>query len=108
LQCTVFSEEISSAQDVTGWRILNFEDYNALVKRVEDSKEEVTRENEELDPDELVPVSFQGEMRPPPDGLLAILLPFQVEGVSWMYHQEVNDNSCVRGGMLCDEVRQST
>ena len=87
-----------------GWRKLSKDDYDALVRRVEESKEDVRKENEELDPDELVPVSFQGEMRPPPKGLAANLLPFQIEGVSWMHHQEISGKSGVHGGMLCDEV----
>ena len=87
-----------------GWRKLSKDDYDALVRRVEESKEDVKKENEELDPDELVPVSFQGEMRPPPKGLAANLLPFQIEGVSWMHHQEISGESGVHGGMLCDEV----
>jgi DNA repair protein RAD16 len=74
---------------------------------VEESKEEIRQEMEELDPDELVPVSFQGQMRPSPKGLTATLLPFQVEGVSWMHHQEVTGEAGVRGGMLADEVRSN-
>ena len=88
-----------------GWKKLSAEDYADLAQRVDESREEIKKENEELDPDELVPVSFKGEMRPSPPGLDAVLLPFQVEGVSWMYHQEIIGESGVRGGMLCDEVR---
>ena len=87
-----------------GWKKLSPEDYANLAQRVDESREEIKKENEELDPDELVPVSFKGETRPQPPGLDAVLLPFQVEGVSWMHHQEVNGESGVRGGMLCDEV----
>jgi SNF2 family DNA or RNA helicase len=105
LKCSVFSEDVQTPEDVGGWKKLKKEDYNALVERVEESKEEIKKEMEELDPDELVPVTFQGEMRPAPPGLTADLLPFQVEGVSWMYHQELEEESGVRGGMLCDEVR---
>ena len=39
---------------------------------------------------ELVQKAFDGEMRDKPKGLTADLLPFQKEGVSWMYCQEVN------------------
>jgi len=107
LKCAVFSEEVETSQDVGGWRKLSKEDYQALVERVEESKEEIKKENEELDPDELVPVTFQGAMRPTPPELTATLLPFQVEGVSWMYHQEISGDSGVHGGMLCDEVRSA-
>jgi DNA repair protein RAD16 len=60
------------------------------------------RENEEISPDELIQVAFQGEIRKPPPGLTASLLPFQTEGCSWMYHQEVH--SPFRGGILADEM----
>ena len=100
----MFSEEVTCAEDVGGWKKLCKEDYLDLARRVADSVEEIKNENEELDPDELVPVSFQGEMREAPDGLEAMLLPFQIEGVSWMYYQETSGESGVRGGMLCDEV----
>ena len=75
-------------------------DRRLLAARVEDSKEELQKEMEELQPDELVPVVYQGELRPSPPGLTANLLPFQVEGVSWMYQQEQQYN----GGILADEM----
>jgi len=50
----------------------------------------------------LVQKKFQGETRAAPKGLTANLLPFQVEGVSWMYHQEVKES--IRGGILADEM----
>ena len=46
---------------------------------------------------------FQGVTRSPAKGLVADLLPFQVEGVSWMYHQEVHKPE-IRGGILADEM----
>jgi SNF2 family DNA or RNA helicase len=101
----VFSEEIVSAVDIGGWKKLAVDDYEKLVARVEESRIEIEKENEELQPDELVPVSFQGKIRPAPSELAGNLLPFQTEGVSWMYHQEVNE--AIRGGILADEmVRQ--
>ena len=56
----------------------------------------------ELEPDELLPVAFQGEIRKPPDGLKANLLPFQREGTSWMYEQETK--KATKGGILADEM----
>ena len=103
LECAVFSEEVVTAKDVGGYRKLNKQDYKLLVERVEGSKIEIQKENEELDPDELVPVTFQGEIRSSPPGLTATLLPFQVEGTSWMRHQEVNVPEA-RGGILADEM----
>jgi hypothetical protein len=99
LRCSVFSKEVERAEDVGGWRELARADYEALAARVEESKIEVQQENEELNPDELVQVAFQGETRRPPPGLEASLLPFQVEGLSWMYHQEFHVDT-IRGGIL--------
>lgn len=104
MKCAVFSEDVETAQDVGGWKRLSKEDYDILVDRVEESKAEIKKENEELDPDELVPVTFQGELRPAPTGLTANLLPFQEEGVSWMHHQEVGGETGCRGGILADEM----
>ena len=92
-----------TAKDVGGYKKLNKEDFQLLVDRVEASKIEIQKENEELDPDELVPVTFQGEIRSSPPGFTATLLPFQVDGASWMYHQEIHAPSC-RGGILADEM----
>ena len=99
LHCAVFSEEVVTAKDVGGYKKLNKKDFKLLVERVEESKIEIQKENEELHPDELVNVGFQGEMRSPPPGLTATMLPFQVEGSSWMYHQEVHVPEA-RGGIL--------
>ena len=103
VNCAVFSEEVHCGQDIGGWRTIrrtSKEDFEMLCLRVEESKLELEQEQEELSPDELVQVSFQGEMRDPPKGLVGTLLPFQVEGVSWMYHQEVKEE--LRGGILAD------
>jgi hypothetical protein len=99
LHCIVFSEEIACAEDVEGFESLTDEDYAALAKRVDESFKLVQKENEELEPDELVQKTFDGEMRDHPKGLAANLLPFQEEGLSWMYHQERNVED-VRGGIL--------
>jgi hypothetical protein len=103
LHCALFSEDIHQAQDVGGWKKLEQPDFESLARRVEESKMELEKENEEIRPDELVPLAFQGEIRKSPPGLTAVLLPFQVEGASWMYCQEVNlpEN---RGGTLADEM----
>jgi hypothetical protein len=103
LHCALFTEDINQARDVGGWRKLKKADYEALALRVEESKLEMIKENEEIQPDELVQAAFQGEIRKSPPGLTADLLPFQVEGASWMYCQEVNvpEN---RGGTLADEM----
>ena len=102
LRCIVFSEEISCAEDVGGFSKLKSEDYDALVSRVDASASEIKQESEELAPDELVQKEFSGEIRRAPEGLSAELLPFQVEGASWMYHQETRTD--IKGGILADEM----
>ena len=103
LQCAVFTEKIACAEGVAGYECLRDEDYYALAKRVNESFTEIQKEKEELDADELVQKRFEGALRPRPKGLVANLLPFQVEGLSWMYNQEKNEKD-VRGGILADEM----
>lgn len=103
LKCTVFSEEIICAEDVENYADLTDEDYVLLAQQVETSKEKIKEEMEELSPDELVQKAFQGEIRSEPPGLTANLLPFQIEGFSWMRHQEVSEPD-IRGGILADEM----
>ena len=103
LHCATFSEEILTAEDVENYETLNEEDYIRLGEQVEVSKERIKEEREELRPDELVQKSFTGEIRNEPKGLTATLLPFQVEGFSWMRHQEVMEEE-IRGGILADEM----
>jgi len=103
LHCTIFGEEISRLQDVGGWRRLKTADRQLVQDRIEESSILIEKENQELQPDELVQVGFQGEIRDSPKGLAANLLPFQVEGTSWMVHQELHVPS-IRGGILADEM----
>eukprot|EP00529_Nitzschia_sp_RCC80_P032990 CAMPEP_0113473798 /NCGR_PEP_ID=MMETSP0014_2-20120614/18237_1 /TAXON_ID=2857 /ORGANISM="Nitzschia sp." /LENGTH=129 /DNA_ID=CAMNT_0000366591 /DNA_START=131 /DNA_END=517 /DNA_ORIENTATION=+ /assembly_acc=CAM_ASM_000159 len=86
---------------VGGWRRLKESDRKRLEAQVHESVRLVEQENEELDADELVQAEFKGETRSSPPGLAATLLPFQVEGVSWMYCQEIEN---VKGGILADEM----
>ena len=106
LRCTVFGEQIVRLQDVGGWRRLKKDDRQVLHDRVEESKVLIEKENQELQPDELVQIAFKGEIRGPPKGLSANLLPFQVEGQSWMVHQEIHVPE-IRGGILADEMVSS-
>lgn len=103
LECAIFSQEIQTMDDVGGCRQLQPNDQELVSLRIEESKVEVLQENEELEPDELVQTAFAGEMRTAPPGLSGNLLPFQKEGVSWMYHQEVHVPE-IRGGILADEM----
>jgi DNA repair protein RAD16 len=88
---------------VENYADLTDEDYVLLAQQVETSKEKIKEEMEELSPDELVQKAFQGEIRAEPPGLTANLLPFQIEGFSWMRHQEVLEPD-IRGGILADEM----
>ncbi len=101
LKCQTFPEEITKAHQVGGWRRLKPEDRALLREQLEESKIRLEEESQELDADELVQTAFQGSLRDPPPGLTAVLLPFQREGVSWMYNQE---HSEVAGGILADEM----
>jgi hypothetical protein len=103
LQCAVFSDEIMKVEDVGGWRKLDAANLELLRQRVQESQLEIEQENEDLDPDELVQKGFQGEIRMKPSGFVGTQLPFQIEGQSWMYHQEVHVPE-IRGGILADEM----
>lgn len=99
LECAIFSEEVTEPTQVGGWKSLQKADYEALCLRIEENKLELEQENEEIQPDELVQKAFEGEIRKSPPGLIANLLPFQREGASWMYHQEVHVPE-LRSGIL--------
>lgn len=106
LYCAQFDDQVSQASDVGGWRRLKESDRILLEDRVQASALERAEEEAELHADELVQKSFEGEIRKPPPGLTLNLLPFQTEGVSWMYHQERHIPD-IRGGILADEVSLS-
>ena len=103
LQCQVFPNEISQIDHVGGWRRLKADDRELLKQQLDESKLRIDEERKEMNADELVPAAFQGELRKAPPGLAANLLPFQREGVSWMYNQEINVKE-VKGGILADEM----
>jgi Poly(ADP-ribose) polymerase and DNA-Ligase Zn-finger region len=104
LQCALFDDtNVQTAIDVGGWRKLKRADFQALQDRVNAARAEMQQEEQELSPDELVPTAFTGETRAAPPGFVGNLLPFQVEGLSWMRHQEVHVPD-LRGGILADEM----
>jgi DNA repair protein RAD16 len=106
--CATFSEEILDKCQVDGYETLSEEDQVTLQQEIERSLLEVQQEKDDMEPDELGSanaVTFQGELRPAPIGLdhhNITLLPFQVEGHSWMYAQETKN--VIRGGILADEM----
>lgn len=101
LKCQTFPEEITKINEVGGWRRLKPEDRILVEKQLVESKLRLEEENQDLDADELIQTAFQGKLREAPPGLDATLLPFQREGVSWMYNQEKSE---VAGGILADEM----
>ena len=99
LGCAVFDKNVQNVEDIGGLSDLNEDDKERLALRLEESKQELEKEQEIISPDELVNANlFEGEIRNSPLGLNADLLPFQVKGVSWMYAQETKEE--VRGGIL--------
>ena len=100
LQCIVFSDDVVHYTQINGHHKLKKDDVELLKQRVTECSVERKQEMEELQPDELVQAAYKGELRPNPPGLCANLLPFQVEGFSWMVAQEKRD----RGGILADEM----
>jgi len=103
LKCQIFPNEITKIEQVGGWRRLKSNDRLLLRQQLDESKLKIEEENKEMNADELVQIAFQGELREAPPGLAATLLPFQREGVSWMYNQEVNEKE-IKGGILADEM----
>jgi hypothetical protein len=101
LHCAVFPTHIQEGYQLQGYKKMSAQHQKAIDLRLQESVREVQEENAEIQPDELLVPSFQGEMRPAPPGLAADLLPFQVEGQSWMFAQE---HTPYRGGILADEM----
>ena len=68
LHCVVFSKDVTCAGDVINHDALNDKDHRLLEEQVEKSKSKIKEEMEELEPDELVQKSFEGEIRAEPPG----------------------------------------
>jgi hypothetical protein len=103
LKCQIFPSEITKINEVGGWRKLKEEDRLLLKQQLEESERRIDEENKEMKPDELIQTAFQGVLREAPKGLVGNLLPFQQEGVSWMYNQELNLKE-VKGGILAGKI----
>lgn len=101
LHCAVFPTHLQEGYQLQGYEHMNAQHQKDIDLRLQESVKEVQEENAEIQPDELLIPSFQGEMRPAPPGLVVDLLPFQVEGQSWMFAQE---HTSFRGGILADEM----
>lgn len=68
--------------------------------RFEASQDEVDEDTQPIDPSELVRKEWTRQMDPPPTLVLPVL-PYQKEGLGWMYNQE---HSEYHGGILADEM----
>ncbi len=101
LDCTVFHKQLASVEAIDGFKELSSEERDLVWNRFLKSKDEIDDEFEPLNPDEIVRKSWTDRMEPS-DDLLMPLLPYQKEGLGWLYHQE---QSSVHGGILADEVK---
>lgn len=100
LDCTVFHRSVESVDSIDGYSELKEEDKALVLRRLEESANEVDEDSVPVDPDELVRKSWNQPMEPSPD-LLMPLLPYQKEGLGWMVNQELNET---HGGILADEM----
>jgi SNF2 family DNA or RNA helicase len=53
-----------------------------------------------INPDDLIRKEWTEKAEPPAE-LIGTMLPYQLEGLGWMLHQEA---STMRGGILADEM----
>ena len=68
--------------------------------RFEASQDEVDEDTQPIDPSELVRKEWTRQMDPPPTLVLPVL-PYQKEGLGWMYNQE---HTSYHGRILADEM----
>ena len=107
LACTVFNK-VPDGQDleislmaIEGFLEMDPEPKEMIRTRFKESQNEIDPELVPIDPDEMTRKNWSTPMDPPLD-LLMPLLPFQKEGLGWMYHQEIESE--VHGGILADEM----
>ncbi|EWM25491.1 snf2 super family [Nannochloropsis gaditana] len=100
LPCTIFAEYLESEESIEGYEYLT-EGQQALVKkRVAESREEEDEDSKPIDASELVRKEWTTQ-REPPETLVLPILPYQKEGLGWMYRQEQVEH---HGGILADEM----
>ena len=99
LGCTIF-KNLTDASTMEGWADLSAEQQAQLQERVTASAGEEDLDDVAIDPNELVRKAWSTPKEPPSD-LLMPLLPYQKEGLGWMFNQEHVD---VHGGILADEM----
>ena len=100
LPCTIFADYLESEEGIEGYEYLN-EEQQALVKtRVEQSRDEEDEDAKPIDPSELVRKEWTTQ-KEPPETLVLPILPYQKEGLGWMFNQEQIE---YHGGILADEM----
>ena len=82
------------------YEYLNTEQQALVKARVEQSRDEVDEDAKPIDPAELVRKEWTTQ-REPPETLVLPILPYQKEGLGWMYNQEQVE---YHGGILADEM----
>lgn len=100
LPCTIFAEYLESEESIEGYEYLTEEQQALVKKRVAESREEEDEDSKPIDPSELVRKEWTTQ-REPPETLVLPILPYQKEGLGWMYRQEQVD---YHGGILADEM----
>lgn len=100
LPCTIFADYLESEEGIEGYEYLNAEQQALVKARVEQSRDEVDEDAKPIDPAELVRKEWTTQ-REPPETLVLPILPYQKEGLGWMYNQEQVE---YHGGILADEM----
>eukprot|EP01038_Epipyxis_sp_PR26KG_P016128 gene16128-21919_t len=101
LNCCVFHPlVIDTIPTLDGFKELNLDEQNLVLKRGEESRHEVDEDDVPIDPDALIRKAWDEPVEPKSE-LLMPLLPYQKEGLGWMISQEMNET---HGGILADEM----
>jgi DNA repair protein RAD16 len=98
--CVVFDKSIVHLESIENSELLDEEAKDELSQRIADSAREIDTDAIPINPDELVRQEWTVTREEPPE-LMVPLLPYQKEGLGWMFHQEESE---IRGGILADEM----
>ncbi|KAG5192746.1 P-loop containing nucleoside triphosphate hydrolase protein [Tribonema minus] len=99
LACVV--PHCNTAADIEGYDDLPEEQQQVLQERVDESRGQVDELYQPINPDDLIRKAWDKKAPQPPE-LLSPLLPYQLEGLGWLLHQELEEEH--RGGILADEM----
>lgn len=87
LECTIFHNSCDSVEKIEGFNTMKESDQAEILKRWEESKNEVDDDMTDINPDDIVRSAWNFPAEPSSD-LLMPLLPYQKEGLGWMLSQE--------------------